>query len=78
VCCVKEVLVFNDFDREVMVAGWYPEGETQSLRIVSSERRNKCEAQRVYDVTRIKNIYSKTKDVIGIYSKIKDVTRSFN
>jgi hypothetical protein len=27
-CCVfgKEVLVFNDFDREVTVAGWDPEG----------------------------------------------------
>jgi hypothetical protein len=37
-CCVcgKEVLFFNDFDREVTVAGWYPEGETQSLRIVSA------------------------------------------
>jgi hypothetical protein len=28
-------LVFNDFDREVTVTGWDPEGETQSLRIVS-------------------------------------------
>jgi hypothetical protein len=38
-CCVcgKEVLVFNYFYREVTVTGWYPEGETQSLRIVSSE-----------------------------------------
>jgi hypothetical protein len=37
-CCVcgKEVLVFNDFDREVTVAGWDPEGETQTLSIVSS------------------------------------------
>jgi hypothetical protein len=37
-CCVcgKEVLVFNDFDREVTVAGWDPEGETQSLSIVST------------------------------------------
>jgi hypothetical protein len=37
-CCVcgKEVLVFNYFDREVTVTGWDPEGETQSLRIVSS------------------------------------------
>jgi hypothetical protein len=37
-CCVcgKEVLVFNDFDREVTVIGWDPEGETQSLRIVSA------------------------------------------
>jgi hypothetical protein len=35
-CCVcgKEVLVFNDFDREVTVNGWDPEGESQSLRIV--------------------------------------------
>jgi hypothetical protein len=31
--CGKEVLVFNNFDREVTVAGWDPEGETQSLRI---------------------------------------------
>jgi hypothetical protein len=37
-CCVcgKEVLVFNDFDREFTVAGWYPEGETQSISIVSA------------------------------------------
>jgi hypothetical protein len=37
-CCVcgKEVLVFNDFDREVTVTGWDPEGEIQSLRIVSA------------------------------------------
>jgi hypothetical protein len=37
-CCVcgKEVLVFNDFDREVTVAGWDAEGETQSLSIVSA------------------------------------------
>jgi hypothetical protein len=37
-CCVygKEVLVFNDFDREVTVTGWYPEGETKSLQIVSA------------------------------------------
>jgi hypothetical protein len=36
-CCVcgKEVLVLNDFDREVTVTGWDPKGETQSLRIVS-------------------------------------------
>jgi hypothetical protein len=34
--CGKEVLVFNDFDREVTVTGWYPKGETQSLRIVSA------------------------------------------
>jgi hypothetical protein len=35
-CCVcgKEVLVFNDFDREVTVTGWDPEGETKSLRIM--------------------------------------------
>jgi hypothetical protein len=32
--CGKEVLVFNDFDREVTVTGWDPEGEMQSLRIV--------------------------------------------
>jgi hypothetical protein len=38
-CCVcgKEVFVFNDFDREVTVAGWDPEGETQSLSIASAE-----------------------------------------
>jgi hypothetical protein len=37
-CCVCgiEVLVFNDFDREVTVAGWDPEGKTQSLSIVSA------------------------------------------
>jgi hypothetical protein len=37
-CCVcgKEVLVFNDFDREVEVTGWDPEGQTKSLRIVSA------------------------------------------
>jgi hypothetical protein len=37
-CCVcgKEVLVFNDFDREVTVTGWDPEGETQSLRNLSA------------------------------------------
>jgi hypothetical protein len=37
-CCVcgKEVLVFNYFDREVTVTGWYPAGETQSLWIVSA------------------------------------------
>jgi hypothetical protein len=37
-CCVckKEVLVLNDFDREVTVTSWDPEGETQSLRIVSA------------------------------------------
>jgi hypothetical protein len=37
-CCVfgKEVLVLNDFDREVTVTGWDPKGETQSLRIVSA------------------------------------------
>jgi hypothetical protein len=34
--CGKEVLVFNDFDREVTVTGWDPEGEIQSLRIVSA------------------------------------------
>jgi hypothetical protein len=37
-CCVcgKEVLVFNEFGREVTVTVWYPEGETKSLRIVSA------------------------------------------
>jgi hypothetical protein len=37
-CCVcgKEVLVYNYFDCEVTVTGWYPEGEMQSLRIVSA------------------------------------------
>jgi hypothetical protein len=37
-CCVcgKEVLVFNDFDREVTVTEWEPAVETQSLMIVSS------------------------------------------
>jgi hypothetical protein len=30
-------LVFNDFDRAVTVYGWDPEGETQSLKIVSAE-----------------------------------------
>jgi hypothetical protein len=37
-CCVcgKEVLFFNDFDREVTVTGWDPEGETQSLGIFSA------------------------------------------
>jgi hypothetical protein len=37
-CCVcgKEFLVLNDFYREVTVTGWYPEGENQSLRIVSA------------------------------------------
>jgi hypothetical protein len=37
-CCVcgNEVLVFHDFDREVTVAGWDPEGETQSLSILSA------------------------------------------
>jgi hypothetical protein len=36
-CCVcgKEVSVYNDFDLEVAFTGWDPEGETQSLRIVS-------------------------------------------
>jgi hypothetical protein len=34
--CGKEVLVFNDFDREVTVTGWDPEGATKSLRIVSA------------------------------------------
>jgi hypothetical protein len=37
-CCVcgKELLVFNDFDREVTVTGWDPAGETHSLHIVSA------------------------------------------
>jgi hypothetical protein len=37
-CCVcgKEVMIFNDFDREVTVAGWYPAGENQSVSIVSA------------------------------------------
>jgi hypothetical protein len=37
-CCVcgKEVLVFNDFDREVTVTGWDPAGENQSLWTVSA------------------------------------------
>jgi hypothetical protein len=36
-CCVcgKEVLEFNDFDQEVTLTGWYPEGETKSLLILS-------------------------------------------
>jgi hypothetical protein len=34
--CEKDVLLRNDFDREVTVTGWYPEGETQSLSIVSA------------------------------------------
>jgi hypothetical protein len=34
--CVKEILVFNDFYHEVTVTGWDLEGETQSLRIVST------------------------------------------
>jgi hypothetical protein len=33
---VKEALIFNDFDREVTVSGYYPSGETKSLRTVSS------------------------------------------
>jgi hypothetical protein len=33
--CGKEGLVLNAFDREFTVTGWDPEGETQSLRIVS-------------------------------------------
>jgi hypothetical protein len=37
-CCVcgKEVLIFNDFDREVTNTGWDPEVATKSLRIVSA------------------------------------------
>jgi hypothetical protein len=34
--CGKELLVFNDFDREVTVTGWYPEVETKPLRIVAA------------------------------------------
>jgi hypothetical protein len=34
--CGKEVVIFNDFDPEVTVTGWYPEGATKSLWIVSS------------------------------------------
>jgi hypothetical protein len=35
-CCVcgKELSVFNDFDRDVTVTGWDPEGETKALWIV--------------------------------------------
>jgi hypothetical protein len=36
-CFGKKVLVFNDFDREVAVASWGPEEETQSPGIVSAE-----------------------------------------
>jgi hypothetical protein len=32
---VKRFLVFNDFYREATVSSWIPEGETQSLSIVS-------------------------------------------
>jgi hypothetical protein len=37
-CCVcgKEVLVLNDFDRDVTVTGWDPSGETWTLRSVSA------------------------------------------
>jgi hypothetical protein len=34
--CGKEVLVFNDFYREVTVIGWDRERETQYMRIVSA------------------------------------------
>jgi hypothetical protein len=34
--CGKEILVFNDFYREVAVTGWDPVGKTQSLHIVSA------------------------------------------
>jgi hypothetical protein len=34
--CGKEVLVFDDFDREVTFTGWDPKGETQSLWILSA------------------------------------------
>jgi hypothetical protein len=38
-CCVcgKEVLVYNDFDREFAVTGWDTEGDIQLLRIVSAD-----------------------------------------
>jgi hypothetical protein len=36
--CGKEVLVFNDFDMEVTVSGWDPEGETQSLRVLYQQQ----------------------------------------
>jgi hypothetical protein len=32
----KDVLVFNNCDHEVTVTGWDPEGETQSLWILSA------------------------------------------
>jgi hypothetical protein len=36
-CAVgKEVLIFNDLDREVTVSGYTPSGETKSLRTVSA------------------------------------------
>jgi hypothetical protein len=37
-CCVcwNEVLIFNDFNREVTITGWDPEGARKSLRIVSA------------------------------------------
>jgi hypothetical protein len=35
--CGKEVLVLNDFERDVTGTGWDPEGETNSLRIVSAD-----------------------------------------
>jgi hypothetical protein len=39
-CCVcgKEVLIFNDFGREVTVTGWDPEGAAKALRIMSAAR----------------------------------------
>jgi hypothetical protein len=38
-CCVcgKEVLVFNDFYREVTATSCDPEGETKSIQIVSAD-----------------------------------------
>jgi hypothetical protein len=38
-CCVcgKEILVFNDFDREVIVTDWEPEGEKKSLPVVEAD-----------------------------------------
>jgi hypothetical protein len=47
------------------------------MTVFPVERESKCVAHCVSDVTRINNIYSKTKDVIGIYSKIKNITRIF-
>jgi hypothetical protein len=35
--CGKEAHIFDDFDREVTVTGWDPEGVTKLMRIVSDE-----------------------------------------